>query len=167
MSAPARLLRTLWEAPGRAARPALPPGLRALYGGDLALPRRPAPYVYANFVASADGVVSYSLPGRAGGGTVSGGDRGDRFTMGLLRALADAVIVGGSTLRAAGRRALWTPGFTFPAAAAGFRRLRQAHGLAPAPLLVVVSASGLLPLDYDVFHAPGGSGETRRRRRER
>jgi riboflavin biosynthesis pyrimidine reductase len=136
------LLHTLWEAPARGPA-ALPPGLQRLYGGDLRLPAGGrAPFVFANFVASADGVASYQLPRAAGGGTISGDDAGDRFTMGLLRAACDAVLVGAATLRAAGRQALWHPGFTYPSARGAFTRWRAAAGRPEWPLLVVVSRSG-------------------------
>lgn len=130
----------------------LTPALRKLYGGELQFPAQPVPYVYANFVASVDGVVSYGIPGRAGGGTISRNDAGDRFVMGLLRTLADAVIVGSSTLREAGPKAVWDPGAY--AAGAEFRRWRQLHGMPPLPLLVVVSASGRVPTHYAALSRP-------------
>lgn len=147
-------LDTLWQAPTRG--PAvLPADLQRLYGGDLRLPLgRRAPCVLANFVSSADGVASYQLPGQAGGGTLSGDDPGDRFAMGLLRAASDAVIVGASTLRAAGPRALWHPGYTFPAARAAFRRWRAAEGRPEWPLLVVVTRGGDLDAGCAALQTP-------------
>ena len=62
--------------------------------------------------------------------------------MGLLRAFADAVLVGAGTVRAEGGRALWTPEFIFPAAAEGFRELRQALKRQASPRLVIVTARG-------------------------
>lgn len=143
-------MQTLWALERETAR--LPPALRKLYAGDLSFPARPQPYVYANFVSSVDGVVSYRIPGQAGGGTISRGDAGDRFVMGLLRAAADAVIVGAATLREAGPKALWDPGYTYPAAAVAFRQWRRKQGMSDVPLLVVVSASGRLPAHYAAFH---------------
>ncbi|MGH9475133.1 MAG: dihydrofolate reductase family protein [Terriglobales bacterium] len=148
-------LRTLWETSVRRHPPELPDALRALYGSDLVFPAQRTPYVYANFVASADGVVSFGVRGQAGGGTISGGNLGDRLGMALLRARADAVLVGARTLRAAGRPALWDPAYTFPAATTALRAWRRARGLTDSPLLTVVTASGRLPLDYEVFHARG------------
>lgn len=144
-------MQTLWDQKGG---PWLSPALRKLYGGDLSFPARPRPYVYANFVASVDGVVSYGIPGQAGGGTISRGDPGDRFVMGLLRATADAVIVGATTLREAGPKALWDPGYTYPAAAPAFRQWRRKQGMTDVPLLVVVSASGRLPPHYAALTGP-------------
>ena len=75
----------------------LPAELAAAYGGDFGLGR---PELYANFVASVDGVVA--LPGAGESGQrVSGGDEPDRFIMGLLRAAADAVLIGAGTFRTA------------------------------------------------------------------
>ncbi|MGH9488488.1 MAG: RibD family protein [Terriglobales bacterium] len=133
----------------------LPAALRRRYGGDLDFPARPVPYVFANFVSSVDGVVSYGVPGRSGGGTLSGGDAADRFLMALLRAAADAVIVGATTLREAGARALWSPGFTCPEAAADLARWRRARRVPPSPLLVVLTTSGRLNPRSAVFTTPG------------
>jgi riboflavin biosynthesis pyrimidine reductase len=117
----------------------VPAALAALYGGDFGLTR---PRLYANFVASVDGVVT--LPGpRESGAVISGGSEPDRFVMGLLRASADAVVIGASTFRKAAG-AVWLPESIFPAAAAGFAELRRGLGLAPQPQLVVVTASGVL-----------------------
>ena len=64
--------------------------------------------------------------------------------MGLLRAFADAILVGAGTVRAEGGRALWTPQYIYPAAADGYRELREKLKRAPDPQLVVVSARGEL-----------------------
>jgi riboflavin biosynthesis pyrimidine reductase len=76
------------------------------------------------------------------GGIISGKDEADRFVMGLLRACADAVVVGAGTVRAEGGRALWTPAFIFPAAADAFRQLRQMRRQSEEPRLVIVTARG-------------------------
>ena len=62
--------------------------------------------------------------------------------MGLLRAFADAVLVGAGTVRAEGGRALWTPEYIFPAAADAFKELRDGLKRAASPRLVVVTARG-------------------------
>ncbi len=64
--------------------------------------------------------------------------------MGLLRAFADAVLVGAGTVRAEGGRALWTPDYIFPAAAEAFAALRQSLKRQKTPRLVIVSARGEL-----------------------
>lgn len=75
------------------------------------------PVLYANFVASVDGVVA--LPGAGDSGSrISGGDEPDRFIMGLLRAAADAVMIGAGTFHFAGGN-LWHPEAVYPQAAEG------------------------------------------------
>ena len=64
--------------------------------------------------------------------------------MGLLRAFADAVLVGAGTVRAEGRRAMWTPEFVFPVATDAFAALRRALRRQKAPRLVIVTARGEL-----------------------
>jgi len=129
-------LDLLYEAPGSTAFP-LPAAIRAAYGGDLGFPR---PRVFANFVSSVDGVVA--LEERAeSGGIISGGDPGDRFVMGLLRACAEGVLVGAGTFRKSGPH-LWYPEKIFPEGAAGFAELRRSLGLSGHPRLVLLSASG-------------------------
>jgi riboflavin biosynthesis pyrimidine reductase len=78
------------------------------------------------------------------GGIISGRNDADRFVMGLLRAFADAVVVGAGTVRAEGGRALWTPEYIFPAATDAFRALRAALRRGQAPRLVIVTARGEL-----------------------
>lgn len=115
----------------------LPSGLAVPYGGDLGIGR---PRVYANFVSSVDGVVSLREGGESGR-IVSGGSEADRFVMALLRASADAVLIGAGTFRrAAGDR--WHSDSAFPEAGDLFASLRARLGLRPQPLLVVVTASG-------------------------
>ena len=68
----------------------LPRALEELYDGGLAIP---SPCLYVNFVTSVDGVVAVEER-RNSGSVISGHNRADRFLMGLLRAFADAVLVG-------------------------------------------------------------------------
>jgi riboflavin biosynthesis pyrimidine reductase len=98
--------------------------------------------VYANFVSSIDGVVAIESGKAPSGGIISGRNEADRFIMGLLRAYADAVVVGAGTMRAEGGRALWTPEFIFPAAANGYQELRRALNREATPRLVIVTARG-------------------------
>jgi riboflavin biosynthesis pyrimidine reductase len=120
----------------------LPALLEANYGGPLGFHR---PRVFANFVTSIDGVVA--LPGDTESGQIiSGRNTADRFLMGLLRACADAVLLGAGTFRHS-RGHLWHPGRIYPAAAALFAEARRALGLSAAPRLVLVSASGELDLN--------------------
>src|SRR5579871_1610664 len=105
-------IRTLFTAESELVGPVLPEGLRTQYGGDLHFPPVPdgRPYVIANFGSTLDGVVSFNIPGQSGGALISGSNEGDRFIMGLLRASADAVMVGSGTLDAVSREHVWTAG---------------------------------------------------------
>lgn len=132
----------------------LPASLAARYGGSIAIPLRPdRPTVVANFVSTLDGVVSYYTPEAAGGGEISGFFEPDRLVMGLLRALADVVLVGAGTVRAAPDER-WTPDFIHPSSADAFAALRRGLGLAPQPTTAVVSASGALDLDHPGLAGP-------------
>jgi riboflavin biosynthesis pyrimidine reductase len=128
----------------------LPAPLAALYG-PLRLPApTDRPYILANFVTTLDGVVAYDMPERAGVGDISGHNAHDRALMGLLRALADAVIVGAGTLRAEPRH-VWTPAHIFPALAGEYQALREALDKPQPPLTVLVTARGDLDLSWSVF----------------
>ncbi len=130
----------------------LPRRLARLYGA-LRLPAaRTRTYVYSNFVTTLDGVVSLHAKGHATGADISGFSAEDRMVMGLLRAAADAVIVGSGTL-AADPQHLWTPEAICPELGRDYARLRAALGMAVAPLNVIVSGTGALDLRLPVFAA--------------
>src|SRR5512147_1404522 len=117
----------------------LPPDLSALYG-PLRFPAwEGRPYVIGNFVTTLDGVASLSAPGMEGGGPISGSNPHDRMVMGLLRSVADAVIVGAGTLRSVPRH-LWTAEYIFPPLSDAYRRLRTGLGKKASPLNVIVTA---------------------------
>jgi riboflavin biosynthesis pyrimidine reductase len=105
-----------------------------------------SPVLYSNFVASVDGVVSLGSTPSAGS-SISGKHPADRFLMGLLRACADAVLIGAGTLRATPGH-LWTPAHVYPDLATEFTVLRSNLGRTTEPRLVVVTASG----DIDASH---------------
>lgn len=136
----------------------LPPTLAAAYGGGLVIPTSSTdarPYVIVNFVETVDGVVSYDLPGKAGGGSISGENAQDHMTMGLLRAAADAVIFGTGSLHGDSGH-VRTPDFIYPPFAAEYRALRrQLDRNEEQPFSVVVSASGHVDLTEPTFHQPG------------
>src|SRR2546429_7326224 len=130
-------LYRLYEAPNLS-EGLLPPQLAELYDGGLAIPEGG---VYANFVSSIDGIVALEAGTAPSGGIISGRNEADRFVMGLLRAFAEAVLVGAGTVRAEGGKALWTPEYIFPAAAKAFADLRPALQREETPRLGVVCGS--------------------------
>jgi riboflavin biosynthesis pyrimidine reductase len=135
------------EAPGEPLP--IPSELLALYGPLRMTSRPDRPHVFANFVASVDGIVAFDPP-RGSGAEISGGNAQDRAVMGLLRAVADAVVVGAGNLRAEGNH-VWTAEHICPELAGPYARLRLALGKGPAPLQVVVSGSGDVDLSRPVF----------------
>jgi riboflavin biosynthesis pyrimidine reductase len=131
--------------------------LRELYDGDLHFSASPAarPLVIANFVSTLDGVVSYEIEGKSGGSTISGSNPADKFIMGLLRASADAVMVGAGTLRDVSAGSLWTPEYAYPDAKRFYAEYRANTLHKPGnPLLVIVSGSGQLELERAIFRTP-------------
>ena len=156
-------LELLFEQGGRPSFQ-LPEALSANYQGTLGFS---SPYLFANFVASLDGVVA--LPGDTESGQIiSGRNPADRFVMGLLRSCADAVLVGAGTFRKSSGH-LWFPDRIFPAGKSLFAELRRSLGLSDQPQFVLVSASG--ELDTSEPAVPGAliittrSGEEKLRAR--
>jgi riboflavin biosynthesis pyrimidine reductase len=146
-------LRTVFDTGSYNTPVALPEPLATLYGGGLSFKLPPErPLVIGNFVSTLDGVVELQAPGKLGGGPISGYNRHDRLVMGILRAVADAVIVGAGTLRSApGHR--WTAEHIAPEYAASYAALRASRGQAAAPLQVIVTARGELDLTQPVFRS--------------
>jgi len=141
-------LTVLYQRAGLPAWP-LPPVLAGLYGGDLGFRQ---PCVYANFVASMDGVTALGPEYPSSGSAISGHAPADRFVMGLLRACADVVLIGAGTLRATpGHR--WTPAHVCPAAADGYAAFRRGLGRDGDPLLGVVTARGDVPARHPALRA--------------
>jgi riboflavin biosynthesis pyrimidine reductase len=131
-----RSLEVLYEAPDLSGFD-LPDELAAAYGSRLGFRE---PRLYANFVASVDGVVA--LPDKfQSSHTIAGASEGDRFVMGLLRACADAILVGAGTLHAS-PRTLWTAEHAYPPAAPLYAELRRRRDRPPQPTLAVLSGSG-------------------------
>ena len=141
------LLTLFDEAPGEELP--LPAELLALHGTLRMRSRPDRPHVFANFVASLDGIVAVDPP-NGGGAEINGGNLQDLAVMGLLRSVADAVIIGAGNLRAEGNH-VWTGEHVFPGLAGPYARLRAALGKSAAPLQVVVSGSGDLDLSRAVF----------------
>src|SRR5258708_7184232 len=120
----------------------LPADLHHLYG-RLGFADR---VVYSNFVSSLDGVVSLGSKPSAGS-VISGKYPADRFLMGLLRACADAVLIGAGTMRATPGH-LWTPAHVYPEMATEFLALRSALARSTEPQLAVITASGNLDASH-------------------
>lgn len=112
----------------------LPAGLARLYPGSLGLPEK---CIYANFVETFDGVVALPLVPRSNR-IVADESEADLFVMALLRACADAVIVGSHTLLASPKNR-WTAASAYPAAAGDFAELRRRLRLREEPEVVVLS----------------------------
>lgn len=142
-------LKTLWIGNRGKALP-LSAKLRRLYGSFSLSQGDSLPYIYSNFVTTLDGVVSLRTRGHSAGGDISGFNAQDRMVMGLLRAVADVVIVGSGTL-AADTQQIWTPEAICPELAREYRQLRKALGNSGPPINVIASGSGSLNLRLPVF----------------
>ena len=134
-------LESVFEAGGAPDVP-LPDEVTSTFGGSFWLPER---VVYANFVSSIDGVAAIGGV-EMSSAAISGGASADRFMMALLRAVADAVVVGAGTVREHGGP--WTAEKAYPPGAESFARLRAGNSTSESPTLVVVTASGELPGEH-------------------
>ena len=137
----------LYETEGLPSYP-LPFELERVYNG-LGFPSE---VVYSNFVSSIDGVATLG-EGPSAGSTISAKNPADRFLMALLRACADAVLLGAGTLRATPGH-LWTPAHVFPQLADSFAALRRSLGRSSEPRLVLVTGRG----DVDASHVAVAHG---------
>ena len=131
-----------------AADQGLPSDFQTIYGGDWRMPTAPTdrPYTFTNFVASHDGRVSFNEPGHEGGGDISLHNPHDSWLMGLIRARADAIMVGATTLRVSPNHR-WIAEEVFRADAVAFAALRVAEGRPRYPTLVITTLGGDLPAD--------------------
>ncbi len=133
--------------------PALPPELLA-FAGNIGFPQPPPerPWVFANFVQSLDGLVSF-------GGTRPGGEwisrsRHDRWMMDLLRAHADAVLCGAGTLRSEAQHGEIPRGPVYRIVHDELLGLRQERLQLATLKIIVVSGSGTLqPAEYRLFQS--------------
>ncbi|MFL5626081.1 MAG: RibD family protein [Ktedonobacteraceae bacterium] len=130
----------------------LPAELEAIFGRFKLPLRSERAYVIGNFVSTVDGVVSLNVPGHSSGGDISGFNAHDRVLMGLLRAIADAVIVGAGTLRVEPHHR-WTAQYIYPAFAEVYQALRVSLGKPERPLNVIVTARGEVNLALPVFQS--------------
>ena len=130
----------------------LPPELAAFYGRLAFQLHTSRTHVIGNFVTTLDGVVSLNEPGHVSGGDISGWSRHDQVVMGLLRAMADAVIVGAGTLRSVPQHR-WTAQYIYPPLSGVYQQLRTSLGKQASPLNVIVTAHGEVNLDLPVFQS--------------
>ena len=105
-------------------------------------------------MTSIDGVASLG-DGKSAGSVISAKAASDRFLMGLLRACADAVLIGGGTLASTPGHH-WTASHVAPDFAESFGALRRSLGRSADPHLVVMTAHGKL----DASHVALQSGAT-------
>jgi len=154
VAAPLPQLQTLVDSVAGRALP-LPAALRDAYGGDLAFSFRPGQQarVFANFVTTLDGLVSFGIPSAASARHISRGHPGDRMVMGILRAVSDLVVSGAGTLRAEGK-VTWAPQQIFPDGAELFRELRRGMSLPERVRVAILTASGEVDLSAAVFRTP-------------
>lgn len=144
-------LESLFDAQHGVSLP-LPPELAAIYG-QLRFPQpSDRPYVFANFVTSLDGVVSLEAPGHAGGGDISGNNTHDHMVMGILRAVADAIIVGAGTLRKSPNH-IWSAEHIYPPFSTLYQQLRHDLGKTAPPLNVMVTMEGNINLNQPLFQS--------------
>ncbi len=124
----------------------LPAELEHLHGGTLGFT---APRLYANFVSTLDGVVAIpSVP--ESNKIIAAGSEADRFLMGVLRAFADAVVIGTGTLHGS-PQGMWSPAGPYPATADALVELRRRLELPPVPELAILTRSGSLDVDHPVL----------------
>lgn len=126
----------------------VPEQLATLYGGAIGLDE---PCVVANFVESLDGVVA--VPRLPRSHAVIGDDsEADRFVLALVRACADAVVVGSGTLLAS-PKGTWRIDRAYPPAAGALAELRAGRGRSEQPLVVVVTTGASLDPAHPVLES--------------
>ena len=132
----------------------LPHEFREIYPGDWRIPAVAGrPYTYSNFGMSRDGRISFNEPGKEAAYHVTKGDPHDRWLMGLLRARADAIMCGDTTVRLETDH-FWTAEFIFPPEAEAFADLRRSEGHRPIPQLVILSQDGNVDFAAPAFAHP-------------
>ena len=126
----------------------VPEELVALYGGAIGLDE---PCVVANFVESLDGVVAVPRLPRSHA-VIGDESEADRFVLALVRACADAVVVGSGTLLAS-PKGTWRTDRAYPPAAEALVEFRARRGRPEQPLVVVVSTGSSLDPAHPVFES--------------
>ena len=124
----------------------VPEQLAALYGGAIGLDE---PCVVANFVESLDGVVAVPRLPRSHA-LLGDESEADRFVLALVRACADAVLVGSGTLLSS-PTGTWRFDRAYPPAAEALAELRVRRGRSGQPLVTIVTAGGSLDPAHPVL----------------
>jgi riboflavin biosynthesis pyrimidine reductase len=127
-------------------RTTLPGELARLHDGDLGFP---PDCLYANFVATLDGVVAIPAMPRSND-FVAGDSDADRFLMGVLRAFADVVLIGSGVLRAS-PTGTWQPERIYPPGARAYAELREQVRASPAPEVAVLTGSGAIDPEHPLL----------------
>jgi riboflavin biosynthesis pyrimidine reductase len=125
-----------------------PEELVALYGGAIGVDE---PCVVANFVESLDGVVAVPRLPRSHA-VIGDESEADKFVLALVRACADAVVVGSGTLLAS-PTGTWRIDRAYPPAAAALAELRAGRGRSEQPLVVVVTTGASLNPAHPVLES--------------
>ena len=138
-------LQLLWEHPDLVQRE-LPETLQQFYDGGLGFD---GPCVYANFVETLDGIVSIPTLERSNALVADESDD-DKFLMGILRALADVVLIGTGTLLASpmGR---WRPEGVYPSGKGALDALRAQLGKTERPAVAIVTSGASLDVTHRVL----------------
>jgi riboflavin biosynthesis pyrimidine reductase len=126
----------------------LPDELAELYGGTIGLEE---PCVVANFVQSLDGIVA--VPSLPRSHAILGDEAAaDRFMLALLRACADAVVVGSGTLLSS-PKGTWRIDRAYPPASDALADLRARRGRPAQPLVAVITGGGSFDPAHPVHEA--------------
>jgi riboflavin biosynthesis pyrimidine reductase len=126
----------------------VPTDLTTLYGGAIGFEE---PCVVANFVESLDGVVA--VPGLPRSHAILGDEsEPDRFVMALLRACADAIVIGSGTMLSS-PQGTWRADRVYPPAAGALGELRTRRGRPDQPLVAVVTAGGSFDPTHPVLES--------------
>jgi len=138
-------LELLWEQAGLPGA-ALPRELQSFYDGRLGFD---GPCLYANFVETIDGIVAIPAIERSNALVAAGSDD-DKHLMGLLRALADVVLIGSGTLLAS-PKGRWRPEGVYPDGKEAFAELRAGLGKPERPAVAIVTSGASLDVDHPVL----------------
>jgi riboflavin biosynthesis pyrimidine reductase len=126
----------------------VPDQLSELYGGAIGLDE---PCVVANFIESLDGVVAVPRLPRSHA-VIGDESEADRFVLALMRACADAVVVGSGTLLAS-PKGTWRIDRAYPPAAEALAELRARRGRSEQPLVVAVTTGASLDPAHPVLES--------------